>query len=341
MTGQPGWGAVGTPDGPVIAIVGATATGKSAVSLAVARLLAPGGGAEVINADSMQFYRGMDIGTAKLPPAERDGVPHHQLDTLDVNEDASVARFQADARALVGEIRARGATPLVVGGSGLYLRALLDRFDFPGTDPEVRARLEARVEAEGPGMLYAELKAKDSAAAQKIHPRNAKRIVRALEIIEVAGEYTSSLPRHEYEFPAIQVALEVPTEVLDERIGARVDAMFDAGLVDEVRGLEAVGLRDGVTARRAVGYAEVLAWFDGEIAEDEAREAIARNTRRLARRQDRWFRPDPRVQWVAGPLDAQDVERVARDVLAAAQEAAVARVGWPSAPGDPSVGAAP
>ena len=186
---------------PIVAIVGATATGKSAVGLALAHLWgaadAPGG--EIVNADSMQFYRGMDIGAAKMPVAERQGVPHHQLDTLNVTEDASVARFQESARADIATIHARGHRSIVVGGSGLYLRALLDRFDFPGTDPEVRARLEARAEAEGPGILHRELAALDPEAASKIHPRNAKRIVRALEIIEVAGDYISSLPRHEYD----------------------------------------------------------------------------------------------------------------------------------------------
>ena len=300
---------------PIIAVVGPTATGKSAVGLALARLLP--GGAEVVNADSMQFYRGMDIGTAKLTVAERLGIPHHQLDTLDVAEDASVARFQADARADIAAIHARGRRAIVVGGSGLYLRALLDRFDFPGTDPAVRARLEQRAEVEGPGILHRELAALDPEAASKIHPRNAKRIVRALEIIEVAGDYTSSLPRHEYAAPAIQVALELPYEALDARIKARVDAMWEAGLVDEVRHLVGRGLRDGVTARRAVGYAETLAYLDGDIGADEARELMTRNTRRLARRQDRWFRPDPRVVWVAAPVDAHDVPRAAQDALAA------------------------
>lgn len=306
----------------VLAIVGATATGKSAVSLAVARMLARDGGAEVINADSMQFYRGMDIGTAKLTAAERGEVPHHQLDTLDVRDDASVAHYQDAARADIRAIRARGALALVVGGSGLYVRALLDRFEFPGTDPHVRARLEERVAREGPGLMYAELARRDPAAADKIHPRNSKRIVRALEILEVAGEYASSLPRHEYHQPAMQIALEVPAELLDARIEARVKQMFERGLVEEVRALERRGLREGVTARRAVGYAETLAMLDGELTEEQARDLIMRNTRRLARRQDRWFRPDPRVVWVAGPADADDVERAARDVLQAARSGA-------------------
>ncbi len=297
----------------IVAVVGATATGKSAVSLALAHLIE--GRGEVINADSMQFYRGMDIGTAKLSAADRRGVPHHQLDTLEVGEDASVAHFQESARADIDAIHARGRRAIVVGGSGLYLRALLDRFDFPGTDPALRARLEARADAEGPGMLHRELAALDPVAAAKIHPRNAKRIVRALEIIEVAGDYTSSLPRHEYNASAVQIALELPYEVLDCRIEARVEAMWEEGLVDEVRSLVDRGLREGVTARRAVGYAEVLHYLDGDVTEAEARELVKRNTRRLARKQDRWFRPDPRVTWVKGPRDVDDVERAAAEVL--------------------------
>ena len=302
----------------VIALVGATATGKSAVSLELAHLLGDrdaGPGAEVINTDSMQFYRRMDIGTAKLAPEARRGVVHHQLDTHDVGEDASVARFQTDARSDISAIHARGGRVLVVGGSGLYLRALLDRFDFPGTDPAVRDRLERRADDEGPGILHRELAVKDPEAAAKIHPRNAKRIVRALEILEVAGDYASSLPRHEYFAPAVTVALEVPHDVLDARIEARVDAMWEAGLVAEVQELSTRGLREGVTARRAVGYAEVLRCLDGEIDEAEARVLVKRNTRRLARKQDRWFRPDPRVIWVDGPRDASDVDRAARAVL--------------------------
>ncbi|NYI41792.1 tRNA (adenosine(37)-N6)-dimethylallyltransferase MiaA [Demequina lutea] len=299
---------------PIVAVVGATATGKSAVSLALAQLIE--GGGEIINSDSMQFYAGMDIGTAKLPLGDRQGVPHHQLDTLTVGEDASVAHFQESGREDIDAIHARGRRAIVVGGSGLYLRALLDHFDFPGTDPALRARLESRAEEEGPGILHRELAALDPVAAAKIHPRNAKRIVRALEIIELAGDYTSSLPRHEYFAPAVQVALELPYELLDARIEARVDAMWEQGLVEEVRSLAARGLRESVTARRAVGYAEVLHYLDGDLTEAEARELVKRNTRRLARKQDRWFRPDPRVTWVAGPRDGDDVDRAAREVLA-------------------------
>jgi len=303
-------------DLPILAVVGATASGKSALAMAVAELMGTRGGAEIINADSMQFYRGMDIGTAKVSLDDRARVAHHQLDTLDVHQDASVARYQEDGRADIAAIRARGALPIVVGGSGLYLRGLLDRFEFPGTDPALRAALEERIEREGPGMMYAELADRDPQAAAKIHPRNAKRIVRALEILELAGEYTSSLPRHEFFQPTVMVALHLPFELLDRRIEQRVDAMFAAGLVDEVRALVDRGIRDAVTARRAVGYAEVLAMLDGELTEDQARDLICRNTRRLARRQERWLRPDPRVVWVDAPVDDAGVGQVARSVCA-------------------------
>jgi len=299
----------------VIAIVGATATGKSSVGLAVAERL----DGEIINADSMQFYRGMDIGTAKLSFAQRRGIPHHQLDTLDVHEDASVARFQADARADIDAIHARGRRAIVVGGSGLYLRALLDRFEFPGTDEATRARLEERARVEGPGILHRELAAKDPVAAERIQPQNAKRIVRALEVIELTGElYSSSLPTHEYEIPAVQVALRLDYERLDPRIDARVDHMWESGLVDEVERLVGAGIRDGVTARRAVGYAESLRHLDGELTAEETRELIARNTRRLARRQARWFQPDPRVTWVDAPATASGVQETADAVVTAA-----------------------
>lgn len=304
---------------PVLAIVGATASGKSAVSLAVARLLEPQGGAEVVNADSMQFYKGMDIGTAKLTVEERHGVPHHQLDTLTVDQDASAARYQEEGRADIDAIQGRGALPLVVGGSGLYIRALLDEFEFPGTDPEVRAALEKRAEAEGPGILHRELAAKDPAAAAKISPQNAKRIVRALEILELHGSYVSSLPVHTYALPAVQVALRVDQDALDERIHQRVEGMWSAGLVEEVERLVTQGIREATTARRAVGYAETLRFIEGELTEAQAKDLIKRNTRRLARRQRRWFTPDPRVVWVDGPVDASDVERAAVDVLGAYQ----------------------
>jgi len=297
---------------PVIAIVGATATGKSHVAIGIAEALS----GEIVNADSMQFYRGMDIGTAKLAPSERRGIPHHQIDTLDVHEDASVARYQAEARADVDAIHARGARAIAAGGSGLYVRALLDAFEFPATDPEVRAALEARAEKEGPGILHRELAAVDPEAARAIDPRNAKRIVRALEVIEMTGRpFSSGLPGREYALPALQIGLRCERESLDARIDARAAAMWDGGLLAETESLAARGLREGVTARRAVGYAEALAVLDGAMSEDDAREATARHTRRLARKQGTWFGADERIAWIAAPRDADDLARAVSDAL--------------------------
>src|SRR5690554_5956138 len=230
---------------PVITVVGATATGKSAVSLALAERL----GGEIINADSMQFYRGMDIGTAKLPVSERRGIVHHQLDTLDVTEDASVADYQQAARADIEGLHAHGKRAVAVGGSGLYVRALLDKFEFPPTDPDVRARLEARAEVEGPGMLHRELTAKDPAAAARIPAQNAKRTIRALEVIKLTKElFSANLPTHEYEIPAVTIGLDIDYEHLDPRIDQRVADMWSGGLVDEVRHLETLGLRASVSS---------------------------------------------------------------------------------------------
>jgi tRNA dimethylallyltransferase len=295
----------------VIAVVGPTATGKSDLGLALAEQL----GGEIVNTDAMQLYRGMDIGTAKLTPADRRGIPHHQLDVLDVDEDASVADYQRGARADLAAIDARGARAVAVGGSGLYVRALLDHMDFPGTDPDVRARLEERVEAEGSRALHAELERVDPVAAAGIGPRNARRIVRALEVVRLTGRpYSASLPQHVYEVPALQIGLDCDRAVLDARIEARVEHMWEAGLVDEVRALAAHGI--GRTASRAVGYAEVLALLRGDLGASEARAAVAAGTRRLARKQMGWFGRDPRVHW----LDARDPSLVGRalDLVAAA-----------------------
>ncbi|GEK18845.1 tRNA (adenosine(37)-N6)-dimethylallyltransferase MiaA [Cellulomonas persica] len=301
----------------VVAVVGPTATGKS--DLAVELALALGG--EVLNADALQLYRGMDVGTAKMTPDERRGVPHHLLDVLDPLEEASVADYQALARAAIDDCTARGARVVAAGGSGLYVRALLDHMEFPGTDPDVRARLEARVEAEGSRALHDELARLDPDAAAAIGPRNARRVVRALEVIELTGRrYSASLPQHVYEVPAVQIGLDCDRAVLDERVAARTRHMFDRGLVAEVEGLLAHGL--GRTAARAVGYAETAAMLRGELTPDEAREAITAGTRRLARKQMGWFGRDPRVHW----LDAQDPDLVGK-ALALVAEADAGRLG--------------
>lgn len=303
----------------VVAVVGPTATGKSDLGLALAEHL----GGEVVNADALQLYRGLDIGTAKLAVAERRGVPHHLLDVLDPDEDATVAAYQEAARAALADIDARGARAVAVGGSGLYVRALLDHMEFPGTDPQVRADLEARVEAEGSRALHAELARLDPVAADGIGPRNARRVVRALEVIALTGRpYSANLPSHEYEVPAVQIGLDCDRAVLDARVQARVDRMWAAGLVDEVRALLDRPSGIGRTASRAVGYAEVLAALRGEITLDEARAQVVAGTRRLARKQMGWFGRDPRVHW----LDARDPDLVDR-ALHLVAEADAGRLG--------------
>jgi tRNA dimethylallyltransferase len=296
----------------LIVVVGATATGKSSLGLDLAAAL----DGEVVNADSMQLYRGMDIGTAKLAKSERRGIPHHLLDIWDVTEPASVADYQRRARSCIDDLLRRGVTPVLVGGSGLYVRAVLDDLRFPGTDPAVRARLEAELADLGPGALHARLGAADPAAAAAILPTNGRRIVRALEVVELTGRpFSANLPAYDGVYDAVHVGLDPPLPDLDRRIDARVDRMFATGLVEEVVALERVGLREGRTASRALGYQQVLAHLDGLLTEEEARIETARATRRFARRQRSWFRRDPRVQWIdpADPADAAlRLVRVAR-----------------------------
>lgn len=286
-----------SPYHPVIAVVGPTAAGKSGLALELAQALS----GEIVNGDSMQTYRGMDIGTAKLAARERRGVIHHLVDILDVTEQATVAEFQARARAAIEDCRARSVPPVVVGGSALYMRAVLDRFEFPGTDPAVRAHLEEALLTHGSGPLHDQLRDLDPAAAEAILPSNGRRIVRALEVVTITGRpFAAALPPHDYHYDEVrQVGLDVPRAVLDERIAARVDAMWQQGLVEEVRELEQHGLREGRTAGRALGYAQVLRFLAGECTEDEARHETIRATRRFARRQGSWFRKDPRITWLA------------------------------------------
>jgi tRNA dimethylallyltransferase len=295
----------------VVAVVGATASGKSELALDLAERL----GGEIVNTDAIQVYRGMDVGTAKLPPGERRGIPHHLLDLLDVSETASVAEFQRLARDVIDDCTRRGVVPVLVGGSALYTRAILDEFEFPGTDPELRARHEAELARLGAPALHARLTELDPVAAAGILPSNGRRIVRALEVIELTGgPYGSTLPEHTYIYPgAVQLGLDVPRPVLDERIGRRVDRMFENGFVDEVKDLLGKGLLDGVTAHRALGYAPVIAMLKGELSEAQARERTAQTTRRFARRQDGWFRRDPRITWL--PWDAPDLVEQALRVV--------------------------
>jgi tRNA dimethylallyltransferase len=287
-----------SPADQIVVVVGPTAAGKSDLAVALAHRL---GAAEVVNADSMQLYRGMDIGTAKVATNERGGVLHHLIDVLDVTDPGSVAEFQRLAREAVDDCFGRGATPIVVGGSALYVRAVIDPFEFPGTDAAVRARWTAELEAHGAEALHAVLAERDPDAATQILPSNGRRIVRALEVGELTGEpFVASMPGHDSIYPGLRmIGLDIPRDILDERLERRVDRMWEAGLVEEVKRLFGWGLADGPTASRALGYQQVLAHLRGEISEDEARAATVAGTRKFARRQDRLFRKDPRIHWLA------------------------------------------
>ncbi len=285
---------------PLIAIVGATGTGKSALSLdLVEALKADGHSAEIVNADAMQLYRGMDIGTAKLPVGERRGIPHHLLDVLDVTEEATVSAYQEAAREAISEVRERGAVPVFVGGSGLYVSSILFDFRFPGSDPEIRASLENEAAEHGVQALIERLERVDPSAAEAIGPHNARRIIRALEVIAITGEpFGSGLPDESNTTePATIIGLTAPRPELVARLDERVSQMWSDGLVDEVRDLLELGLDRGVTARRAIGYAQAIAQVRGEISEREAIDASAALTRRYARRQVGWFKRYPSAQW--------------------------------------------
>jgi tRNA dimethylallyltransferase len=285
----------------VVAVVGPTATGKSALGVALAKAI----GGEVLNADSMQLYRGMDIGTAKLTEAERGGVPHHLLDIWPVTHPASVADYQLRARAVIDDVLARGRVPILVGGSGLYIRAAVDRLDFPGTDDALRAALEDELDRDGPEPLHERLRGRDPAAAAAILPTNGRRIVRALEVIELTGRpFTATLPSYDGVYDTVQVGLDLDDATLDRRVDARVERMFATGLLDEVARLEAEGLRTGRTASLAIGYRQSLAVLDGLCTEGEAIAATAQATRRFVRRQRSWFRRDPRVRWLPAGVSA-------------------------------------
>lgn len=282
----------------VIVICGATATGKSDIAIEVAQEL----GAEIINADSMQLYRGMDIGTAKLTVEERKGIPHHLLDVLDVSEDSTVAWYQEQARAAITEIHGRGKDAVIVGGTGLYIKAILDDLNFPDTDPEVRAKLEAELSEFGAAALFTRLEELDPAAALAIDRANTRRVIRALEVIEITGmPFTANLPREDSSrYPdALQFGLVMDREHLRERIDQRVDRMWDAGFVDEVDRLISQGIGNGSTAQRALGYAQIIAMRSGTMTEEEAKEDTKRASRQYARRQETWFSRDARIQWVA------------------------------------------
>lgn len=310
-------GAAAGPDAaahrlPVVAVVGPTGSGKSDLGVELALRL----DGEVINADALQFYRGMDIGTAKISEAERRGVPHHLLDIMEVTEEASVSAFQAQARRAVEEIRSRGRLPILVGGSGLYVRAALDVLEFPGTDPRVRGELEDELAAVGLEALRARLAAVDPVSAERLG--DARRVVRALEVHRLTGRpFSSYMPRREYFQPALQIGLSVDRPVLHARLADRVQRMVDAGLLEEVRALDGRGLRSGRTASRALGYAQFLQVLDGEATVAAAAEQTVVATRQFARRQLTWFRADERIRWFAhdDPALAAQAERAVTAIL--------------------------
>ncbi|MFJ5108011.1 MULTISPECIES: tRNA (adenosine(37)-N6)-dimethylallyltransferase MiaA [unclassified Glutamicibacter] len=288
---------------PVIAIVGPTGTGKSDLAIALAREL----GGEIVNSDALQFYRGMDIGTAKLPVDERGGIEHHLLDTMAITEEASVAAFQAQARDHFARIRARGKIPVMVGGSGLYVRAALDVIDFPPTDPGVRKRLEAEVEAEGDVPLRRRLAEVDPVSAGR--NLDLRRAIRALEVYEISGRaFSSFMPQREYAAPAIQIGLNYDRHALHEALEARVHKMDAMGLAEEVAGLLEQGLREGKTASRAIGYQQYIDYLDGQITRAEAIDQTIIATRKFARRQITWFNADQRVNWL-NPIEPGLLEK--------------------------------
>jgi tRNA dimethylallyltransferase len=303
----------------LVVIVGATGTGKSELSLDLAEALAATGrDAEIVNADAMQLYRGMDIGTAKLAPSERRGIPHHLLDVLDVTEEASVAGYQADARATISAIADRGNTAILVGGSGLYVSSVIYDFQFPGTDAALRSTLEAELLELGPGLLFQRLRELDPVAAEAIGPHNGRRIVRAIEVVQLTGEpFGSGLPDEgAYWHPnTVGIGVRAPRPQLVERLNERVKRMWQGGLLDEVRGLIPLGLDDGITARRAIGYAQAVEQLSGGLTEADAIEQTAALTRKYARRQVSWFKRYPRTTWLEHD-DPNRAERALRLVTA-------------------------
>lgn len=297
----------------LIVICGATATGKSDLAIALGKEIK----AEIINADSMQLYRGMDIGTAKLSLEERDGIPHHLLDVLDVSEDASVARYQQSAREIIEEIGSRGKNAIVVGGTGLYIKAILDELNFPDTDPMIRTALNRLAEEIGARAMHERLQKLDPAAALAIDSQNIRRVIRALEVIEITGmPFTANLPRKEStRYPqAVLFGLVMDREKLDERISTRVVHMWERGLVEETDRLINQGIRLGRTAQLALGYAQILRYRDGLISEGEAKEDTKRATRQYARRQETWFSRDERIRWIS-PQEPR-LERVLQELKA-------------------------
>ena len=295
----------------LIVICGATATGKSDLAVTLAEKI----DAEIINADSMQLYKGMDIGTAKITMQDRKGIPHHLLDLLEVTEDANVAWYQEKAREAISEIHGRGKNAIIVGGTGLYIKAILDELNFPDTDPVVRAELELEFATKGIGPLFERLEKLDPAAALAIDKANSRRVIRALEVIKITGKpFTANLPREESSrYPyAKQFGLVMDRDALSMRISARVEGMWEQGFVTEAEKLIAAGITQGTTAQRALGYAQVIAQLEGKATEEEAKEETKRATRQYARRQETWFSRDERITWISPAQNA--LERILESI---------------------------
>lgn len=287
---------------PLVAVVGLTASGKSGFSLQLAAALGERGVAcEIISADAFQLYRGMDIGTAKVPQDERGGIPHHLLDVLELEEKASVAAYQRSCRQVINEIRARKALPILVGGSGLYVRAALDEIEFPGTDSAVREQITAQAAQLGAEKMHQRLAEVDPESAASILPSNVRRVIRALEVYEITGKkFSATMPRREYFQPTLQLGISWPLAVLDERISRRTTQMLAHGFIQEVAQLEKQGLADTPTACRATGYQAVMDLLARKITREKTEEQISLQTRQLARKQRKWFRKDPRIHWLDG-----------------------------------------
>lgn len=304
---------------PLIAVVGPTGTGKSDLAIFLAqKLIESGAKAEIINCDAMQFYRGMDIGTAKLPESERGGIPHHLIDHLEIIDESTAADYQTLARPLISDMQSRGVVPIMVGGSMLYIAAVLNDFEFPGTDPALRAQLEAELESVGALEMHKRLAELDPIAASRIIPQNGRRSVRAIEIITMTGKpFAAALPEVPVEWqPSLQIGLNGPREDLVKRLEVRVERMWRQGLVAEVETLIARGLREAKTAKRAIGYAQALAQLDGEMTEEAAIADTVRLTQKYARRQMSWFRRDQRIQWLE--YQSADKEQTALALVQAA-----------------------
>ncbi|NLA29232.1 MAG: tRNA (adenosine(37)-N6)-dimethylallyltransferase MiaA [Propionibacterium sp.] len=299
---------------PLIVLIGPTASGKSSLAIRLATLLAGRGKpAEIVNADSMLVYRGMNIGTAKPSADELARVPHHLVDIMEITETASVADFQSMARATIERLRRGGITPILVGGSSLYIRAIVDEFDFPGTDPDIRRKWQDELDRVGPQALHAVLAERHPSAAASILAGNGRRIVRALEVIELTGDFSPRLPEPIYALPQVhQFGLQLERDEMDARIAQRVEQMWADGFVDEARDLAARGLREGLTASRGLGYQQVLAYLAGELSEQEAKQATIDGTRRFARKQLGWFARDPRIHWLqaADPRAAETITEI-------------------------------